>query len=167
MKRKIDFIIREEDDEKLLFRFYPRRSHVHSFNDKPPTNWDEVYKVYFAYSIIRQIKWSDDENWESEIMYDESFDECSAIDQVSALIKQILEGKNEKDLYDIHPFGDGTSYKIEKWADWNKNPHWQFMMFQSYTNKGYRFSLRETELLEFRNKIEYFLEYMLEHGEEI
>lgn len=87
MKRKIDFLIHEDDYEKLLFRFYPRRSRVHSFDDNPPTSWGGVYKVYFSYAIIRQNKWNEDDNWESEIMYDESFDECSAIDQVSTLIK--------------------------------------------------------------------------------
>lgn len=49
MKRKIDFILRNDEGfYKDIFRFYPRSTFVHSFNDNPPKNWDEVYKVYYS-----------------------------------------------------------------------------------------------------------------------
>ena len=35
-KRKIDYIIEQSDDERLIFRFYPRKSSCHSFGDEPP-----------------------------------------------------------------------------------------------------------------------------------
>ena len=55
-RRKIDFFIHDNIHEKLIFRFYPRQSHCHSFGDEPPKSWNEVYKVYYAYSIIQQYK---------------------------------------------------------------------------------------------------------------
>ena len=48
----IDFIIKEDEYEKIIFRFLPRESHCHSFSDEPPTCWRNVYKVYYAYEII-------------------------------------------------------------------------------------------------------------------
>ena len=37
-KRKIDYTLTECEDERLVFRFYPRQSSCHSFGDKPPTS---------------------------------------------------------------------------------------------------------------------------------
>lgn len=167
MKRKIDFIIYEDDNEKIIFRFYPRSSHVHSFNDIPPTNWGEVYKVYFSYAIIRQTRWDVKDKWESEIMYNEGFDECSCIDQVSETLKDIIAGKYDDDKYEFRPCGDGTSYEIRKYQDWNNVAHWEFLMFQSYTNKGYRFNLNKAGIQKFADTIDYYLEYMLKHGDGI
>ena len=59
-KRKIDFVLRESDTSKLIFRFYPRRSSCHSFGDEPPKDWNDVYKVYYSYSIIQVYK---EDNW--------------------------------------------------------------------------------------------------------
>ena len=52
MKRKIDFVFEDEGRWRKVFRFYPRRSHVHGFDDKYPKNWKEVYKVYYAWSLL-------------------------------------------------------------------------------------------------------------------
>lgn len=51
MKRKMDFEIRRDNDYcRDIFRFYPRRTHVHGFRNTPPADWSEVYKVYYEFS---------------------------------------------------------------------------------------------------------------------
>ena len=61
MKRKFDFVLYNNRGlYRDVIRFYPRSSHVHSFNDDPPTNWEEVYKVYYSWAIIRQYYKSND-----------------------------------------------------------------------------------------------------------
>jgi hypothetical protein len=55
-KRKIDFIIKEDKFDKIVFRFYPRLSSCHSFGDEPPKSWNNVYKVYYYYKILNIYK---------------------------------------------------------------------------------------------------------------
>ena len=166
MKKRIDFIIDDDLRERLLFRFYPRRSRVYGFHDEPPKTWDVVYKTYFSYAIIKQYKNDENSNWDSEIMYEEDFDECSCIQELSYILKEIINSEH-KSKYKIFPHGDGTSYNIAEWLDRKYKTHYQIMTFQSYTNKGYRFSIKENQLIEFAKTIDYFLEYMLKHSEGI
>jgi len=42
MKRKLDYIIESDDDCRLVFRFYPRSSSCHSFNEEPPKSWGDI-----------------------------------------------------------------------------------------------------------------------------
>ena len=42
MKKKLDFILEQDEDERLVFRFHPRSSHCHSFNETPPKTWEEL-----------------------------------------------------------------------------------------------------------------------------
>ena len=82
-KRKIDFILDEKNGtERLIFRFYPRRSSCHSFGDEPPKDWNDVYKVYYSYAIIKQWKFDPEDQWQSEMFFREGCDECSIIDEV-------------------------------------------------------------------------------------
>ena len=70
-KRKIDFILNERRGYRLIFRFYPKRSSCHSFNENPPKSWNEVYKVYYSYAIL------------------EEYDDLSVNDRVSILLEMI------------------------------------------------------------------------------
>lgn len=55
MKQKIDFVLKNaEGFYRDVFRFYPKRTHVHSFDHNLPKSWEEVYKVYYTCGIIRQ-----------------------------------------------------------------------------------------------------------------
>ena len=163
MKRNIDFRIRDDEMERITLRFRPRLSHVHGFGDTPPKKWEEVYKTYFCYDIIRRWK---DEYSSSEVMYYEPFDECSALNEVSYIIGGIITGfEFERTL--AHPFGDGTSWEIEKFNCPGKTDYVRFTLFQSYTSKGYRFSLPVDRLQEFKKTLDYYLEYMLQHSEGI
>ena len=123
-KRKIDFVISENDYKKVIFRFYPRSSTCHSFNDQLPTKWEDVYKVYYHYKVICIYK---DDN-EHIILFDSGVDECSVIDEVSSRIKLIVDGTTiykgttkDGESFSIHlldnevlPFGDGVSWNIHK-----------------------------------------------------
>lgn len=180
MKQKIDFIIYDEKDERLVFRFYPRRSHCHSFNENPPQSWNEVFKVYYAYSILKQWK---DENGgieSTEVMYKDPCDECSVIDTISECCEKLSNGITEETRHlkvhdkdyerpvyycntEYYPLGDGTSwlihpsnkqsmFKIEVWSD---------------DDKGYRFYLSKEKLKEFGEYLNMCCEYMLKHGESI
>lgn len=160
MKRKIDFIIYESKDERIVFRFYPRKSHVHSFNDEPPKSWAEVYKVYFSYSILLQYK---DNPEKTRVVFNEPCDECSVLDELPMLISHILEN-NITDKNVLVPFGMGTIWELSY-----RNitqPRWVFSLWR-WDNIGYRFSLEENGLIRFKDYLSYVLEYMLQHGEGI
>jgi hypothetical protein len=59
--------------------------------------------------------------------------------------------------------GDGTNYTLNKL----RGKNWEFLLFQSYTGKGYRFVLTEQQMLEFSKVIDDFNDYMLQHSEGI
>lgn len=171
-KRKIDFILYEDNDEMLIFRFRPRHSNCHSFNETPPTKWEEVYKVYYAYSVFR--RWKDDNYVEN--VFDCYCDECSIIDEISARIKHIVEGKksitvNHRDKEyviellnnEVQPFGDGVSWTIN---ECRKEGLYEIILWK-YNETGYRFYLEKDKLKEFGEYINECCEYMLAHGDPI
>ena len=175
-KRKIDFIIKEDEYSKVIFRFYPRQSSCHSFGDEPPKDQSDVYKVYYSYSIIKV--WKEDNS--HEILYRCSCDECSAIDEVAAVCKYLSEGKKQitrtypsnlggetvtiKLLNrEIFPFGYGTSWTIKNSHD-KKN--YKFELF-GWNDVGYRFWLSKKRIKEFGEYLEECCEHMLAHGDPI
>lgn len=171
-KRKIDFVLYEDNDEIIVFRFYPRQSYCHSFNDIPPTKWEEVYKVYYAYSIFRRLK---DDNF-TEVLFDCGCDECSIIDEIANRIKLIIEGKkrvtvNHMDeeytieLLDdeVLPFGDGVSWTINKC----RQPDLYEIVLWKYDETGYRFYLEKNKLRELGLYLQECCDYMLAHGDPI
>lgn len=180
-KRKIDYIIEQEDDERLIFRFYPRQSSCHSFGDEPPKSWSDVYKVYYSYAVIKQWKFNPDDQWESEIMFYESCDECSIIDEVGQRCLLLADGYEtfERDdgeiipLLDkkIFPYGMGTEWTISKytcpgWDDKNGYTYYKFTLFD-YFDKGYRFRINEEDMKSFGEYLLGCCEYMLTHGDQI
>lgn len=123
-KRKIDFIISKDNYRRLIFRFYPRRSSCHSFNDETPKNWNEVYKVYYSYAIIQQYKFESEDQWKSVVVFREDCDECSIIDEVGYRCLLLADGVEVYEREDgekfellnqnILPFGMGTDWTISK-----------------------------------------------------
>lgn len=171
MRRNIDFIINSDFSEKLIFRFKPQESHCHSFDDKPPQNWSDVYKVYFSFEIFER-----DEYNKHRTVYREFCDECSVMHQISQMCKYIFEGKkqvsftkNNKEYTlkllnnEIRPLGDGTSWTIRKI---NNRVKYEISLY-NWKNIGYRFYLTKKQLKEFAEYLEYCCEYMLENGEGI
>ncbi len=168
-KQKIDFLLKETEYEELIFRFRPRRSSCHSFNDKPPKSWKEVYKVYYAYSIIRRSK---DDNY-VETVFDCHCDECSIIDEVGMRAKHISEGKRVVEIsckdetyvvkllnQEVHPIGYGVSWSINRCHDKNKFE----VVLWGWDNQGFRFYLDKEKLGKFGDYLLECCEYMLAHG---
>lgn len=89
--KTFEFVLKEEKYYKYIFRFIPEDTHVHGFEEETiPTSWEEVYKVYYSYIIVRQ----DLENNIEEIMFNDSAcDECSVVPDIVWGIKQIIQDK--------------------------------------------------------------------------
>jgi hypothetical protein len=181
-KRKIDYIIKQSDDERLIFRFYPRQSSCHSFGDEPPKDWNDVYKVYYSYAIIKQWKFDQEDQWESEVIFSEGCDECSIIDEVGhrcLLLADGLEVFTREDgrkiqLLDeiMFSIGMGVEWTISKkvWDDWEdkniKHTNYEFILFD-YFDKGCRFIINEKDIKFFGEYLLGCCEYMLAHGDPI
>lgn len=184
-KRKIDFILYEDDDYKIVFRFYPRQSSCHSFGDEPPKNHKDIYKVYYHYRILRF--WKEDDgsiNRDYDVLFDAGCDECSIIDEIGhrcLLLAGGLEVYKREDGREIqllnqrlYPFGMGTEWIISKRVrplfDWDEGEpditYYTFMLFE-WCNRGYRFTLEEKDIKSFGEYLLECCEYMLAHGDTI
>ena len=184
-KRKIDYIIEQADDERLIFRFYPKQSSCHSFGDEPPKSWLDVYKVYYSYAIIKQWKFDPSDQWESEVVFYEHCDECSIINEVGQRCLLLADGLDvfmredgeEIQLLNqnIFPFGMGTCWTISKRTcvehgyedeDDINHTYYEFVLFD-YGDKGFRFALEEKDIKAFGEYLIGCCEYMLAHGDPI
>ena len=185
-KRKIDYIIKQSDNERLIFRFYPKQSSCHSFGDEPPKNWNEVYKIYYSYAIIKQWRFNSDYEWESEVMFYESCDECSIIEEVGQRCLLLADGYETFEREDgdriplldqrIIPFGMGTEWTISKHVctgyGYDENDeditytYYTFMLFD-YFGKGFKFDLNEKNIKSFGEYLLGCCDYMLAHGDPI
>jgi len=172
MKKKIDFIIADNKYSKKIFRFYPKNSHVHGFNNDNPKTWEEVYKVYFAFSILEY-----DKNTNKCIeMYVEKFDECSCIDSVAYFIAN-MDSYGDSAIERCSPSGDGTHWIIEKFTietyesmcdycdEVEYESYYDFFLWHSHNGLGYHFQLSENKAIEFTQVIDDYLAYMLSHSE--
>lgn len=168
-KRNIDFVLYEDENEILTFRFYPRQSSCHSFDDKLPTKWEEVYKVYYSYSVF--IK--DKEDCEVRPLFECNYDECSVIGEVAARIALVVDGKKGVTLdngrfiellnNEVRPMGDGVSWEIKEC----RTPNEYEVVMWDFDNTGYRFTLEKNELKAFGEYLNECCEYMLAHGDPI
>lgn len=167
MKRKLDFILSEDDMTRKIFRFYPYRSHCHGFHDDPPKKWDEVYKVYYAYAIL--LQWKDDngniEPESTDVLFDAWCDEGSVIDTIGYVCEHLEECKNELDKK-IYPFSsDGNSWEIEKFRGVSVNIY-TINLWNTF-GVGCKFNLYEEEMKPFGEYLSSCCEYMLNHSEGI
>lgn len=176
-KKKIDYIIKHSDDERLVFRFYPRSSFCHSFGDEPPKCWEDVYKVYYSYAIISQWRLNPDDQWETEVVFSVNCDECSIIDEIGQrclLLADGIEVFQRKDNEKIHlldqivyPFGMGVEWTISKQKnEYIKHTYYEFTLFDE-CNKGFRFTINEEDMKSFGEYLLGCCEYMLAHGDPI
>lgn len=180
-KRKIDYILHQNKNTRTIFRFYPRQSACHSFNDDPPKSWSDVYKVYYSYKIIKQWKFDPADQWKSETVFSESCDECSIIDEIAERCLLLADGHETFEREDgeiiqlldkeVFPFGMGTSWKITKNETYDhddnvKHIRYTFTLFD-YFGKGYRFMLPQENIRSFGEYLKKCCEYMLAYGEGI
>ena len=171
-RRKIDFVLEEDDFEKVVFRFYPRQSSCCGLK------WEEVSEWYYHYKVIKYYK-DDDGNIEAYyILFDSECDEDSVIFEISDILKCFSEGKSETKLYS--GWGGEFSLKIsddeefrtgEGSVDWRltkcKYDTYRFELFRFDDDVGYRFWLQKEKAYEFGAYLNYCCEYMLEHGDPI
>lgn len=170
---KIDFVLHDDKYEIIIFRFRPRQSSCHSFGKNPPTSWEEVYKVYYSYSIFKKYK--DDDR--SSVLFNCSCDECSVIDEVAARCLYLANGQTSVDAphphtgenrtiqlldNEIHPIGYGVSWDIKYLYD----DLYSISMF-GWDGIGYRFNLNQKKLKKFGDYLIECCEYMLAHGDPI
>ena len=168
-KRNIDFVLYEGEDEILTFRFYPRQSSCHSFDDSLPSKWEDVYKVYYSYSIFKRDK----NDGFINVLFEVNCDECSVIDEVAARIALIVDGKRSVTLdngrfiellnNEVQPMGDGVSWEIKEC----RTPNEYEVVMWDFDNTGYRFTLEKNELKAFGEYLNECCEYMLAHGDPI
>lgn len=186
-RRKIDFIIHEDEDKKIIFRFYPRQSTCHSFGDEPPKSWSDVYKVYYYYRVLRFWKEKDGSICRNyDVLFDADCDECSIIDEVSyvcSLLADGIEVYKRKDGEEIQllnrrmfPIGMGIDWTITKYIrpsfNWDKKECEPAVIIYTFTlfdwcDKGFKFFLFEKDVKAFGKYLEECCEYMLEHGDPI
>lgn len=185
--KNIDFVLSEINDSKIIFRFLPRKSHCHSFGDEPPTCWAGVYKVYYAYKVLKVYIDEEDDD-EVHVIFDVGCDECSEIGEVAERCKLISEGKEEvtvtrKNIFneeitrtiklldnEIRPMGDGICWNIRlsQYESISTNERlYEISLFDDWDNKGCRFFLTKDELGKFGEYLDSCCEYMLAHGEPI
>ena len=163
MKRKFDFALFDTSLFRDIIRYYPRRTHVHSFDENPPKTWEEVYKVYYSWAIIRQHYGDDEKIERSEFLLEMPCDECSQIPDLSEIIKYVMK---TGETFDEPTFGQPA-------ADWMIKKervdyvYYDFEVFDNWTNQGYRFAFTEGETLKFCTWLDKINQYALEHGEEI
>lgn len=192
MKRKLDFVLDENSEERLLFRFYPKQSHCHGFSDKIPKTWHEVYKVYYSWAIIKQYK-ENEKVTRTRVMYKELCDECSCLDQIAFFCEKLSAGIESVEIDDtktfetsrgvgryrrtidllnneIYPTGYGTSWRItKKDYSWllNNTARFQFTLF-GWEDIGFRFTLNSSEKVkEFGEFLKQCCEHMLAYAEPI
>lgn len=177
-KRKIDFVLYENNYKKTVFRFYPKRSSCHSFNDEPPKTWDDVYKVYYKYKIL--TLWKDDGKLTGEYceLFDSWCDECSIIDEIGRVCLLLADGvevfkrEDDEEIQLLNkmmlPFGMGTEWFITKRTCLEdiECTYYTFMLF-NYSGKGFKFTLEDKNIKSFGEYLLGCCDYMLAHGDPI
>ena len=170
--RKLDFILNEDQHEAVIFRFRPRQSSCHSFGDNPPKSWDDVYKVYYSYSIIKKYK--DDHSHRT--LFNSSCDECSIIDEIAVRCLYLADGQSSIEFTysntdevitvqllnnEVHPIGYGVSWDVK----FQYNIYWITLF--NWDGTGYKFHLNKEQLKAFGEYLNNCCEYMLAHGDPI
>lgn len=174
----LDFKLFEEEGHQIKFRFYPRQSNCHSFGETPPTNWDEIYKVYYSWRID-YLQWNEKEKrWIPEMVMDMPIDECSVLTELAYVIRWSLEHKESVDSlkscgmpgseWDID-YRDYSELRDDMMED--EKMAWKdklrFRVFDNYTNRGYQFFLEPDKAEEFAKYLDRVNDHMLKNGEPI
>lgn len=186
----------EDDFERLLFRFYPERSSVHSFDDEPPKRREDVYKTYYVWKIIRQRKLGKDHGVKSDIVFDPHTDEDSVMGYVSDILEKIYQGIYSEEWTDedgekrvsnylnerITRVGYGAEWEIrmrEYEETLDKNGEWMedeekwyakrvfTIILWNFEGIGFRFQIGEKELPAFAKFLKECDDYAFAHGEGI
>lgn len=177
MKQKFDFILDDRSSyHRDIFRFYPRRTHVHGFTDEPPKVWKEAYKVYYSWAIIRQYYDEEGRVKEHIMLLDMPTDECSQIPNLPMIIEYVMKTGEEFDDFTFgQPAGDWTIKQNNRYStmdllaenDKCYYEYYDFQVFNNSTNQGYRFRLNKEKTIEFCKWLKVINQYALDHSEGI
>ena len=160
--KEMRFVLESTEHDETIFRFYPKDSHCHSFGDEPPTNWGGVYKVYYAWDIVKFEKWRGQIiNCESKVLFDMPFDECSPLTELPGYLFGIVDIGDSV----THVLGQGMP--SSNWDIKVEDPKVEFTVWHFPDSNGYRFRLYKEKAKEFADFLKTVNEYMLEHGEPI
>lgn len=165
MKRKIDFVFKDDGRWRKVFRFYPCRSHVHGFGDDCPKSWKEVYKVYYTWSLLWQDRWDENEEWNTSVLLEVKSDECSALTYLKDCISSLKPGES-KNAYAL----GGANWRVTFVPGDIKRhvrTYYEFIVWKRYSGQACRFCLLRKEFRRFLKYLDYINDYMLEHSEPI
>ena len=154
-----DFVLFEDEDYRIVFHFFTRDSHCHSFNDDPPKGWNEVYKVYYSWSITDELLDNDGEVMESDVLFDIPWDECSRLTELPSYIKDVVYNEDVK--VHLAPLGQPASEWYISRVDEDTI---KFTVWNDPLNVGYRFKLSNEKAKKFAWFLDDINQYMLEHG---
>lgn len=171
--RHLDFELKRDEDSILKFRFYPKSSHMHGFDEEPPKTFDDVYKVYYTWGIFRSQNLAcpdEPDEWTAfQRMFHIAYDECSALETLEYGIRHVIRYK--KGRLDHWSWGEPgsdwiISYRKEDKQDRTKDRVF-FEVFDNSTDAGFRFVLSVDKALAFADYLHTVNQHMLENGEPI
>lgn len=186
----------EDNFERLLFRFYPQRSRVHSHTDEPPKSREEIYKTYYYWKIIRQRKLGKEYGVGSEVMFDPHVDEDSIIGYMADILEKVYQGIYSEEWTDQHGEKRVSNYLNEVLADFGYGVDWEIHMHEftetlddngewmedegkwyqkrcftimvwNFEGVGFRFCLDDEQLPAFAKFLRKCDDYAFAHGEGI
>lgn len=164
MKRNFDFVISEDNGfSKIVLRFYPKKSRVFSFDESVPKSWDEVYKTYTSYSILRYNTCKLDiipTSSTPDVLFSFSIDEGDSLLDLRQALYSIIQG-SQKTNYDIYTLTFGVDWEIRTLP--KENGMYKFTMINNLTGQAFRFELSKEKLIEFYNVLDSYLEYILKY----
>lgn len=176
MKREQMDFITEDAHKRLLFRFYPKSSHMHGFDDEAPADFASVYKVYYSWALFESFP---DEGGKHIKVFSMPWDECSCI--AGGLLGALRTVMDYKSLDEsVWSFGQpGSDWRI--WCIRGTDIDNEGLMevpvpekdvfilevFDNSTDKGYRFSLKREDAERFCRYLDDINLHMLENGEPI
>lgn len=173
-KRKFDFVLTENRIYRDILRIYPNNTYIHSFDDNLPETWDDVYKVYYSFAIIRQyFDYNNQKNVKkSDVLLDINMDECSIIPDLPKFILYVIDTGETYDYSTLER--PAAEWKIEKKSYtiqevslneeiFEFHEDYNFVVFNNWTNQGYKFSFDKDTTLLFCNWLDKVNEYLYKH----
>lgn len=164
-KEKMVFNLSHEDQDEwreypidIDFVFYPKESHMHGFHDEPPKTFKEVYKVYYCWAIEKTKG-----PHPAKSLFSIGCDECSALTDLSEVIRQCIRDKRDKRY--LTAGQDGSDWHL--FFGFCPPARVGFYVFSNFTNKGYRFYLETERAEQFADFLDEVNNHMLENGEPI
>ena len=154
--RNLDFVLVDGVRwvPRVIFRFYPCHSHMHSFDENLPKSYEDVYKVYYCWAVLeRQVDDKGDPIGNSNRIFGMDCDECSAITELGGAIKEIAmnnpEDCSEQTLMSLGQ--PGSIWEIKRisngewidgvWVDDTKSGKIQISVWNNHSQLGYCFIL--------------------------